>query len=174
MKRLITAISKEPIAAIKTATAHAPYLARLSAKFSEDLASHGADGLFQRAIERCISLPEDTEPAEAMRVLRRAKSRAHLAIAALDLSQSDTLEEITRRITDFADAGVNAALRVTLAKAGLVQDGLFFAALGKMGAGELNYSSDIDMAVFYDAELLKGGKHEPVDAAIRVTQETMR
>jgi len=174
MGGLLRAISNDPIAAIKAAAAHAPYLARLNAKFSDDLTSHGAEGLFQHAIERCKSLPADTDTAEAMCVLRRAKSRAHLAIAALDLSQSDTLEDTTRRITDFADASVGAALRVALARVGLVQDGLFMAALGKMGAGELNYSSDIDMAVFYDADLFKGGPREPADAAIRVTQETMR
>ena len=37
--------------------------------------------------------------------------------------------------------------------------GYFVLAMGKMGAGELNYSSDIDLIVFYDAAcaaLLRG------------------
>jgi len=81
---------------------------------------------------------------------------------------------VTQRITDFADASVRAALRVSLNQAGLDQAGLFIMALGKMGAGELNYSSDIDLAVFFDPDVFEGGQREPVDAAIRVTREAMR
>jgi glutamate-ammonia-ligase adenylyltransferase len=41
-------------------------------------------------------------------------------------------------------------------------------AMGKMGAGELNYSSDIDFSVFFDAQkLARSNAREPRVAAVR-------
>ncbi|MBR9834820.1 MAG: glutamine-synthetase adenylyltransferase, partial [Alphaproteobacteria bacterium] len=109
-----------------------------------------------------------------MKALRLAKSQAHLAIAVSDLDQSDPLLVTTGKITDFADMAVNAALSGTLASTGLQADGLFFAALGKMGAGELNYSSDIDMAAFFDSDLFDCGDRDKVETASRIVRDAMR
>ncbi len=95
--------------------------------------------------------------------LRIAKRRAALAIALADIAGLWPLERVTSALTEFADASVKGALRFVLreaaAKAELPQrdaaalestTGLTVLAMGKYGAFELNYSSDIDLVVFYD------------------------
>ena len=77
--------------------------------------------------------------------------------------ESGTSKQVTRALTEFADACVSGALRFLLreaaADAGLAErdpakleaeTGLVVLAMGKYGAFELNYSSDIDLIVFYD------------------------
>jgi glutamate-ammonia-ligase adenylyltransferase len=98
-----------------------------------------------------------------MRRLRIAKRRAALAIALADIGGLFDLQAVTEALTQFADACVKGALRFLLAGSvksgghdatsaqGLEETtGLIVLAMGKMGAFELNYSSDIDLIVFYD------------------------
>ena len=100
--------------------------------------------------------------------LRRLKGDLHLLTALADLGGAWDLDAVTAALTRFADAAVRAALaaagaaevaagRLTAADAddprGPVP-GLFVLALGKHGGFELNYSSDIDISVFYEPEAL--------------------
>jgi len=98
-----------------------------------------------------------------MASLRLAKRRAALAIAMADIAGHWDLERVTRALTEFADACVKGALRFMLREAAgkaemperdgaTLEDstGLTVLAMGKYGAFELNYSSDIDLVVFYD------------------------
>ena len=72
---------------------------------------------------------------------------------------------MTGALSDFAEGALDAALGfllveaagrgiLTVADAGEpVRDcGLIILGMGKLGARELNYSSDIDLIVFYDPE----------------------
>lgn len=162
----ITALSADPEDALAIAAKHAPYLAKLL-----DL---GADlqvpnELLQEAHRLCEAVARGE--GDAVIDLRTAKKRAHLAIAAADLSGQATLEETVHEITRFADAALEAALQAALLSRGLSSDGLFVAALGKMGAFELNYSSDIDVAAFFDPDVFQGGDYEVADAAARVIRK---
>jgi glutamate-ammonia-ligase adenylyltransferase len=159
----LEALSDQPAEAIELAAAHAPYLELLN-RTGLDLTR--PDTVFQSAIETCAQV--GAGDGDAMSDLRQAKKAAHLAIAATDLSGQASLSETTDNITRFADASVDAALQVALKDRDLVQDGLFVTALGKMGAYELNYSSDIDVAAFFDPDRFKGGAYETADAAARV------
>ncbi|MCH9753169.1 MAG: bifunctional [glutamine synthetase] adenylyltransferase/[glutamine synthetase]-adenylyl-L-tyrosine phosphorylase [Alphaproteobacteria bacterium] len=160
------AISSKPAAAIEAAAAEAPYLADLA---------HSVDGyddpdaLLGSAFSLCEHVASgDVDPAMTLRL---AKKQAHLAIAAGDLCGRYSLAQTTRQITEFADASMDAALTASLGSRDLSARGLFAVALGKMGAFELNYSSDIDIAVFVDPDLFDGGEREPVDAAIRTVRK---
>ncbi|MGR3468664.1 MAG: glutamine-synthetase adenylyltransferase, partial [Shimia sp.] len=89
--------------------------------------------------------------------LRPAKARAALLIALADLGGVWSLEEVTGALTRFADAATDTAL--SAAQAPLITrgklpeaPGLTALAMGKMGAHELNYSSDIDLILLFDAE----------------------
>ncbi len=100
----------------------------------------------------------------AMRILRRAKRQAALVIGLADIGGVWTVDEVTAALTRFADACVRGALRFLLKEAAAAagiggspetleeETGLIVLAMGKFGAFELNYSSDIDLVVFYDAE----------------------
>ena len=87
--------------------------------------------------------------------LRRTKQRVALLVALCDLGGAWTLEEVTGALTAFADAAVEVALSEALdaerARGRLDGDPRLFAlAMGKMGAGELNYSSDIDLILLFE------------------------
>ncbi len=159
-------LSDQPAEAIALATEHAPYLAMLS-QHEFDLSAPSR--LLESALQTCANVAAGE--GDAVADLRRAKKAAHLAIAAADLSGQNELAQTTANITRFADAAVSAALQAALRGRGLSQEGIFITALGKMGAGELNYSSDIDIAAFFDPDLFQGGAYEPADAAARVIQQ---
>ncbi|HVL65300.1 MAG TPA: bifunctional [glutamine synthetase] adenylyltransferase/[glutamine synthetase]-adenylyl-L-tyrosine phosphorylase [Actinomycetota bacterium] len=72
--------------------------------------------------------------------LRAARRRYLLQLAALDLAGELQLEVVGRALADLADAAVD----VSLAAVGAPDD-LAVVAMGKLGARELNYSSDIDI-----------------------------
>lgn len=165
----LRALSERPDEAIRLAAEHAPYLARLYA-LELDLADPSA--VLNEAHALCAR-PGDTS-AEVNASLRRAKAMAHLAIAADDLSGRADLGTTTRAITTFADAALQSALDAALRDRGLSSEGLFIMALGKMGAFELNYSSDIDVAAFFDPDQFNGGDRDPTDAATRIIQQASR
>ena len=105
------------------------------------------------------------DEAEVMRRLRLMKAEAALLIAVADIGGAWPLHQITRALTDLADTAVRAAVRFLLRDAvdrGRLKprdvaqpeqgSGYAVIAMGKMGAFELNYSSDIDLIVFFDPE----------------------
>lgn len=95
--------------------------------------------------------------------LRRNRSEHALLAALADIGGLWSLAEVTAALSDFADASVSAAADAMLFQAMAAgrfhavdrrepqrDSGLIILALGKHGAGELNYSSDIDLVVFFD------------------------
>ncbi len=126
---------------------------------------------------RALSETECSE-ARAMTLLRKAKQESALAIALADLSGHSDVVATTRALSRAADAFVAAALRVALRLAGVEREeacGLAVLALGKHGAMELNYSSDIDLVVFYDARApaLAFGAGAKANA-VRLTQNLVK
>ncbi len=95
--------------------------------------------------------------------LRRAKRQVALIAALADLAGVWPLEVVTQALSDFADLAVDLALKSFVGAeirrgklpgmAGQDLDtagGMVVLAMGKMGAGELNYSSDIDLICLFD------------------------
>ena len=106
-----------------------------------------------------------SDDAEVMSALRRMKSEAALLIALCDIGGVWPVMRVTRGLTDIAVTSVQCAIRFLLKQEAArgrllppdaehpeVGSGLVVLAMGKMGAGELNYSSDIDLIVFYELE----------------------
>lgn len=118
------------------------------------------------------------------KILRALKADAHLTIALADLGGVWELTTVTDAITQFADQAVKSALamavRAEVAKGRLLAaesetagpiPGLFCIAMGKHGAFELNYSSDIDISIFYDPDQMlipEGGDAQ--SSALAVTR----
>jgi [glutamine synthetase] adenylyltransferase / [glutamine synthetase]-adenylyl-L-tyrosine phosphorylase len=97
--------------------------------------------------------------------LRAAKRRAALTIALADLTNAWPLPQITGALSELAETACRVAIRhllFTLHKAGQItlpypdeperDSGFVALALGKLGARELNYSSDIDLVLLFDPE----------------------
>ena len=126
--------------------------------------------------------------ADVMHLLRRMKAEAALMIALCDIGEVWPVMRVTAALTDLAVASVQTALRFLLRQeagrgritpANLERpeegSGLIVLAMGKMGAGELNYSSDIDLIVFFDpAATSLGADIEPAPFFVRVTQALAR
>jgi glutamate-ammonia-ligase adenylyltransferase len=126
--------------------------------------------------------------AEAMLLLRRMKAEAALLIALCDIGGVWPVMRVTAALTDLAVASVQSGLRFLLrqeaARGRLLPadpdrpeqgSGLIVLAMGKMGAGELNYSSDIDLIVFFDRSATSVAEDiEPQPFFVRVTQALAR
>src|SRR5882724_10990647 len=125
---------------------------------------------------------------DVMHLLRRMKAEAALMIALCDIGAVWPVMQVTAALTDLAVASVQAALRFLLrqevARGRMTSadhdrpeegSGLIVLAMGKMGAGELNYSSDIDLIVFFDpAAASLHPDIEPAPFFVRVTQALAR
>jgi len=153
---------------LEAAFGNSPFLSRLALRESEFLRR-----MLERSTRDVLNVVLTdvrraafaSSVAEAMSSLRKAKRQAALTIALADISGEFAVADVTGALSDFADACVQSALRFLLKDAatstdlaGLVpeeieaQSGLIVLAMGKHGARELNYSSDIDLVAFYDSE----------------------
>ena len=131
---------------------------------------------------------EAATEADVMRLLRALKSEAALLIALCDIGGAWPVMQVTQALTDLAVSSVQSTLRFLLrqevARGRLLpsdpdrpedDSGLVVLAMGKMGAGELNYSSDIDLIVFFDlAAPTLAEDIEPQPFFVRVAQGLSR
>ena len=159
--------------------AAAPYLGRLAAQRRDTLEALGQnspEAVLAAARQAALQAGALEDEAAVMTALREAKADLHLAAALADLAGAFTLENTVEAISDFADAAVKAALQAAARLSGLPADdadnpvpGLFVLTLGKHGQRSLNYSSDVDLAVFWEPDTLRAppGK-DPVRALDRL------
>jgi [glutamine synthetase] adenylyltransferase / [glutamine synthetase]-adenylyl-L-tyrosine phosphorylase len=122
--------------------------------------------------------------AEALPLaLRAAKRRVAVLAALCDLGGVWPLEEVTGALTRLADTAVHQSLTTLVAEEirrgklpGATPDdaatagGMVALAMGKMGAGELNYSSDIDLICLFDETRYPGEEQEARASFIKVTR----
>jgi glutamate-ammonia-ligase adenylyltransferase len=159
--------------ALRPVFAASPYLASLAVRSPARLhraLSLPADDHLETLLDAAAAVAAEADLETASATLRKLKADLHLLTALADLGGVWDLDQVTGSLSRFADLAVQGALAVVAraeqAKGGLrISDdpgsgpiaGLFCLALGKHGAFELNYSSDIDISVFYDAARLPTG-----------------
>jgi len=142
----------------------------------------GAEAVVARELAALDRL-EITERGPVLAALRGAKRRVALALGLGDAAGELDGPTVTARLSDLADRCVEAVLRLVLTFAvdrgdvdgGVLatpaRHGLFVLGMGKYGARELNYSSDIDLVVFFDPERLPyTGRESPSALAAKVTR----
>ncbi|HYJ58877.1 MAG TPA: bifunctional [glutamine synthetase] adenylyltransferase/[glutamine synthetase]-adenylyl-L-tyrosine phosphorylase [Methyloceanibacter sp.] len=141
--------------------------------------------------EACAALGGDVAKAptsqETMALLRRFKRRIALLTGLADLGGVWSAEATFAAMSAAGDAVLQQATAFLFRKAreagqiaaqeddAQVAPGYFIIAMGKLGARELNYSSDIDLIVFYDAQ--RAGlkpEIEPSTFFVRLTRELVR
>jgi [glutamine synthetase] adenylyltransferase / [glutamine synthetase]-adenylyl-L-tyrosine phosphorylase len=116
---------------------------------------------------------ETHDTAALMTLLRQARRRAALAVAVADIAGLWPLERTTEALSAFAEAALQACLRQLIPDA--ARSGFVVLAVGKLGARELNYSSDVDLILLYDSAKLKGsGNRTPAETAVRAGRELVR
>ncbi len=150
-----------------------PFLAGVIAKEGHWL-SHALDRQPEDVIAELIAETGKLDASTLDAGLRQAKRRAALIVALADLGGVWSLTTVTQAWTDFADACVSAALAIHVAAQarrgkipGVTEEdglsdgaGMVALAMGKMGAGELNYSSDIDLICLFDETRFDGPAEE--------------
>ncbi len=170
---------------------HSPYLWRLATADPERLAAildAPPDVALDAALAGMIAACASANGVDAaMSALRRGKAEVALLVALMDLGGVWDIDAVVEALTRFADAAVAEALRVLLreaARSGKLRvdpdapdagSGIAVLALGKGGGRELNYSSDIDLVVLYDAHA--GVLAPELSAApfyVRLTQQLVR
>jgi [glutamine synthetase] adenylyltransferase / [glutamine synthetase]-adenylyl-L-tyrosine phosphorylase len=101
--------------------------------------------------------------ADPVGALTAAYHRRILHLAARDLTGDATVDEVAEELADLADAVLEAALAI--ARSELPEDatGVRFAvvAMGKCGARELNYASDIDVIFIAEPPSADQHGHDP-------------
>ena len=159
-----------------------PFLAGLIVAERDWLLSafDGPEDAAAAEIAACAGLAPDALP----RRLRQAKRRIAVLAALADLGGVWPLEQVTGTLTALADAAVHAALTTAVGAEiargrlpGLTADdaatggSMVALAMGKMGAGELNYSSDIDLVCLFDESRFSRDDYPEARAAfIRATR----
>ena len=160
--------------AIARARAHAPFLAqgldRLPTLEALLAAGRGEEALaFARAA--------GADAPDTGAALRREKLALAVALAVGDLAGAFPLARVVGELSDFADRALDTAIAAAIrARVPDAEPAGFIAlALGKHGARELNYSSDIDPILLYDPHTLpRRERDEPGEAAQRVARTLMQ
>ena len=143
-----------------------------------------------QAARDCWRAPDGTlaSEAELMRDLRKAKRRISLTLALNDLSRQIDARHTTIALSDLADAALGAAfdhllragheagkLALPDADSPSENSGLIVLGMGKHGARELNYSSDIDIVVFFDPDAgVVRDRDEVTDVFARMVRRLVR
>ncbi len=163
-----------------------PYLKGLMAREADYLRAALAEAP-EAALDALLAGLEAGPPEALAATLRAAKRRVALLVALADLGGVWALEQVTRALTRFADRAVDLGLKRLVAEeirrgklpgagpeAAEVAGGMVVLAMGKMGAFELNYSSDIDLICLFDETRYEAAEVQEARAAfIRVTRKLM-
>jgi len=140
--------------------AHSRFVQRLRRRYADDLAllppGVPTPSALQAAYE---ALRPRHDEAAALRILRQL---VMARLAQLDCQRQASLAEITQAVTDLAEFALETALRIAQDELDLwhgpprAPDGsravLWVIGMGKLGARELNVSSDIDLIYVYNAD----------------------
>ncbi len=168
-----------------------PYLSGLARRRSQAFLrtlQRDPDARLAGILEEAEAVGAEPDQDAAATKLRELKADLHLLTAVADLGGAWTLDQVTGALTRFADAALHAAVtqaaRAEVERGRLTHvgdgpsgpiPGLMIIAMGKHGAYELNYSSDIDISFFYEPDLLPVAEgYEPGDVAVRITHGVSR
>ena len=152
--------------------------------FARDLFETGPERLRDRTLDSVRAVRGAGRDA-LMTALRDAREKMALLVAAADVAGAWSLDDVTGALGDFADAAAGAAVDHLLAAAAGAGDldlrdaerpseesGFTIIGMGKLGARELNYSSDVDLIALFDEERVRytGGKSAR-DLFVRLTRD---
>ncbi len=159
--------------ALIRARAHSPFLARAIDRLPDLVGLLAADD-GETALAWAKSAGEGSDDVGV--ALRREKLALALALGIGDLAGAFPLLRVTGELSSFADRALDASIADAIRRR--IPDaepaGFLALALGKHGAGELNYSSDIDPILLYDPQTLpRRTRDDPGEAALRIARTLM-
>jgi glutamate-ammonia-ligase adenylyltransferase len=153
-------------ALLRSLGGNSPYLADLALRESTSLralVTSGPDPIVRAAMAELAAMAPSTRRDRIAAAMRRTKRVVALATAIADIGGIWPLERVTAALSDLAEAALSLAmahlLRVAHDKGELrLPDptdparggGFTVLGMGKLGARELNFSSDVDLVLLYD------------------------
>jgi len=151
-----------------------PYLRGLIEREAEWV-RHAVEGDPETLLHTILSDVNAAQDADLAAALRQAKRRVALLTALCDCGGVWSLGEVTGALTRLADLAVDRAWRREIATerqrkrlppSEADAGGFVALAMGKMGAFELNYSSDIDLICLFDEGAYDPGEIGQVRSAL--------
>jgi glutamate-ammonia-ligase adenylyltransferase len=163
---------------------YSPYLTHLIHSFPDiiqDFFNLGPDKAWHSLSSKFTASSE----TELMQQMRRYKHKVALIIALADLSEMWNLHQVTAALSEVAENTLNASfdylLKLYQQKNGLLINepengsGMIVLAMGKLGAHELNYSSDVDLILLYEPEKISHARGRPLPRLLnRFAQDFIR
>jgi glutamate-ammonia-ligase adenylyltransferase len=155
-----------PPALLRCLGGNAPSLADLALREAAVLRAvveAGPDHVVRSALARLAAVPPEERRVRMAAALREAKRAVALAVAVADIGRVWRLERVTGALTELAETALRAAVAHLLRsahEAGEIRlphpddpargSGLAVLGMGKLGARELNFSSDVDLVLLHD------------------------
>ena len=175
-----------------TVFSHSPFLTSCMIGEINCLAEILSDG-YKTTFENILSslstktLNQENDDS-VTRQLRIARRRAALTIGLADISNSWNVEEVTEALSKFADHSISLVVKKLLIdshETGEIKltdpneptkdSGFIILAVGKLGGRELNYSSDVDLILLFDPDLVNYiGKHSSQEFFIRLGKQFIK
>ena len=171
------------VPALKEFSRKAPVFARLLAAnpaIVETLPSPNDDDIvgFDRSRMMTAVLEEESYP-ERLKIMRRVWAEEICSIAALEVFGKIGFVESIERQTSLAEASVETAYRVTSDRILSVTNEnalrMVILCLGKLGAGGMDYGSDLDLVLIHDEEKVPPDSNEsPAEFYARAAETLTR
>ncbi len=133
-------------------------LATLSPKFKELMGDESISDLSRGEIDRKLFAPIVEKGGDQLAALRREWRKQIISIAALDAAGQIDIRESKRRQTELAEASIDAALELARREMSrrtgieISELGLGVMGVGKLGGAGIDYDSDLDLVLVFDAE----------------------
>lgn len=157
--------------------------------FWRTILEQGPDSVFEQVLTTVDDKTLIADgPDTVMQRLRRARRRVALAVGVADIAGVWTDEQVTQALSRFAVAAIRAAVAVLLLdghKTGELtlphpddpghDSGFIVLGMGKLSAGELNYSSDVDLILLFDEEVVPySGRQSAQEYLVRLSRRLCR
>ena len=158
-------VSPETLTTVASFVAASPFLQRLAIRYSADIGSCLAGYATQRfdsaQSDFRTTMADVKTDATAMAAIRQWRGRSALIVALADLAGLASVSDQLRMLSEAANSALGETIgylyrqaaqrgKLALPAADMRGCGWTVLALGKLGAGELNFSSDIDLILLHD------------------------
>ncbi|HEX4943972.1 MAG TPA: bifunctional glutamine synthetase adenylyltransferase/deadenyltransferase, partial [Usitatibacteraceae bacterium] len=159
---MIDRISPESFpAAFERTLRLSPFARRIAAArppLAQALADSGAAALSRAKLDAAVAAVPMGDPAALAAALRELRARVMLTLIHRDLAGLASLDEVVSTVTQLAEVSIGAAVRAAHAEQAALcgeparGEQLLVVGMGKLGGGELNVSSDVDLVFLHAAE----------------------
>lgn len=149
------------------------HLHRLSRHFSTDIPKIWAGEIDQICEDayRVVDAQAGAQPEAFGKAISYFRNRCHFAIACGELWGKISFEHSLSMLSRIAEQAVDSTAAYLVRSAGLTDSQWIILALGKLGAEELNYSSDLDLICLFDMHPHADDADDAASQYIHLTKE---